>query len=362
VILPPPAARPACVRSQEGLARRSRRLQLPPDRPLSLLARGRFRRSHVPAAGRRAPHAQAAGDTPLDLALAARKCPPGVPGDPPGDVGAEWKAALRRYHLRAPHDQPKDEILETAQEPWTTRQLGINTDEIGEQLRAVIQTMTLEGVLLRAGAESLWSNAPSYVGDTWLETPGGLPEVSAPTWHSRGRRVPACFRPHVARESPVVGVPKERASAALGSVETFEVGDGYLLPSGDHEGFEAAEALERGSVDLLLKWDCYTMGYASDGRRRFVHPEAQACVYNEADESLGWSLVKEWKVRRPGRGGVLRRRGRSYAGGSRPVRAPRRPAEEDHRGGRGCSGRAVRLLGLDSGIGAVRFFLARRSC
>jgi len=48
--------------------------------------------------------------------------------------------------------------------------------------------MTLEGVLLRVGAESQWSNAPSYVAaDTWLGTPGGLPEVPVPTRHSRGR-------------------------------------------------------------------------------------------------------------------------------------------------------------------------------
>ena len=51
----------------------------------------------------------------------------------------------------------------------------------------------------------------------------------------------------------MVGVLTERASAALGSVETVEVGDEYLLPSPAHAGFEAVEALERGSVDLLLK-------------------------------------------------------------------------------------------------------------
>lgn len=56
--------------------------------------------------------------------------------------------------------------------------MGVDTGEIGERLRAVIHTMTLGGVLLRVGAESLRSNAPNYVAaDTWLGTPGGLPEV-----------------------------------------------------------------------------------------------------------------------------------------------------------------------------------------
>jgi hypothetical protein len=188
------------------------------------------------------------------------------------------------------YDQLRDEILETAQEPRTARQLGVDTGEIGERLRAVIHTMTLGGVLLRVGAEGLRSNAPNYVAaDTWLGTPGGLPEVGpdeALSWlageylRAFGPAWPEDFRWWA-------GVSKERAVAALGSVETVEVGDGYLLPSGDRGGFEAVKALERGSVDLLPKWDCYTMGYAPDGRRRFVHPEAQARVYT-ARRATAW--------------------------------------------------------------------------
>jgi len=89
-------------------------------------------------------------------------------------------------------------------------------------------------------------------------------------------------------------VSKERATAALGSVETVEVGECYLLPGADcedFEDFEAIEAPEQGSVDLLPKWDCYTMGYAPDGRQRFVRPEARARVYNEAGDGLGVVLV-----------------------------------------------------------------------
>ena len=66
---------------------------------------------------------------------------------------------------------------------------------------------------------------------------------------------------------------------ALSTVETVELlEDGYLLPAGDLEGFEAAEAPGAQAVDLLPKWDCYTMGYAPGGRQRFVHPDAQERV------------------------------------------------------------------------------------
>ena len=55
---------------------------------------------------------------------------------------------------------------------------------------------------------------------------------------------------------------------------------------------ETVESPGRGSVDLLPKWDSYTMGYAPDERRRFVHPEAQTRVYNEPGHGLGVVLVE----------------------------------------------------------------------
>jgi hypothetical protein len=48
-------------------------------------------------------------------------------------------------------------------------------------------------------------------------------------------------------------------------------------------------------VDLLPKWDCYTMGYAPDGHRTGAGAswarEARACVYNAAGEGLDVVLV-----------------------------------------------------------------------
>jgi hypothetical protein len=164
-------------------------------------------------------------------------------------------AAVRRC-LPGTLRSARDEILETAQEPRTARQLGVDTGEIGERLRAVIHTMTLGGVLLRVGAESLRSNAPNYVAaDTWLGTPGGLPEVGpdeALSWltgeylRAFGPAWPEDFRWWA-------GVSKERAVAALGSVETVEMGDGYLLPSGDRGwGASFAGGAGRMRVDLDL--------------------------------------------------------------------------------------------------------------
>jgi hypothetical protein len=59
-------------------------------------------------------------------------------------------------------------------------------------------------------------------------------------------------------------------------------------------------------VDILPKWDCYTMGYAPDGRGRFVHPGVQDLVYTTAGDGLGVVLVGgtaagAWEARFSGR-------------------------------------------------------------
>ena len=200
-----------------------------------------------------------------------------------------------------------DRVLAAAREPRTAREL---RDAIGAEraLTPVLSAMTREGVLLRVGAEGLRSNQLRYVAtDAWLG-PDGLPHADpdeALAWlageylRAFGPARPEDFRWWA-------GVKGERASVALSAVETVEVGDGCQLPAGDVEAFEAARAPAGGSVDLLPKWDCYTMGYAPDGRRRFVHPDVQDRVYTPAGDGLGVVLVDgaaagAWEARFEGR-------------------------------------------------------------
>ena len=51
---------------------------------------------------------------------------------------------------------------------------------------------------------------------------------------------------------------------------------------------EAAEAPEPDAMDLLPKWDCYPMGYASDGRQRLAQPDTQERVYTLAGTPSAW--------------------------------------------------------------------------
>ena len=203
----------------------------------------------------------------------------------------------------------REEILSVASEPRTTRQLRAGTGYEGP-LSQVLQTMTFEGALLRVGAESLRSNAVRYVAaDRWLGEEGlpGADPDAALAWLA-GEYLRAFGPARLEDFRWWAGVTKERAAAALATVGTAELGDGYLLPAVDRGAFEAAESPSRDSVDLLPKWDCYTMGYAPDGRRRFVHPHVQERVYTLSGDGLGVVLVdgtaaEAWEARF--RGGTM---------------------------------------------------------
>ena len=189
----------------------------------------------------------------------------------------------------------REAVLAAATEPMTARELGRELREkagYDGSPTPVLSGVAREGVLLRVGAEGPRSNALRYVAArNWLG--GGLTDADADdalAWlageylRAFGPDRPEDFRWWA-------GVPKGRAAAALEAVGTVEPEAGYLLRAEDGEAFEAAEAPARGAVDLLPKWDAYTMGYAPDGRGRFVHPEVQDRVYTPAGDGLGVVLV-----------------------------------------------------------------------
>jgi len=74
------------------------------------------------------------------------------------------------------------------------------------------------------------------------------------------------------------GVAKGAAAKALQPHDAVDLGGGLLLRARDEAAFGRVRPL-RGTVDLLPKWDAYTMAYAPEGRQRFVHPNVQHLVY-----------------------------------------------------------------------------------
>lgn len=217
------------------------------------------------------------------------------------EPAAATAARLRGFGLsRERYAELRAAVLEAAaSEPLTTGALRDATGA-GESMAGVLGTMTREGVLVRVGAESLRSNSLRYVA---AELPDADP-AGALAWLA-GEYLRA-FGP--ARREDFAwwaGVPLGRAGAALSSVDTEELDDGLLLLAGDRGAFERAAPLG-GAVDLLPKWDCYTMGYPRDGRGRFAHPDVAERCYDFRGDGLpvvlvGGAAAGTWAIR-AGRG------------------------------------------------------------
>jgi len=166
-----------------------------------------------------------------------------------------------------------------AREPVEQRALEAATGLKGAPLARLVRTLRMDGRLLSISGDSLRAGDLLYVATAdWM--PEGLEgddPQSALAWlageYLRG------FGP--ARREDFAwwaGVSQRAAASALAGHELLEVGGGLLLPAADEAAFSRVRR-PRGAVDLLPKWDAYTMGYAPDGRARLVHPDVQSRLY-----------------------------------------------------------------------------------
>jgi hypothetical protein len=108
----------------------------------------------------------------------------------------------------------------------------------------------------------------------------------------------------VRREDAIwwTGASGSRIDAALASIDTVEIEPGYLLLTED--GGADGDAGRASGVDLLPKWDAYTMGYPAGGRGRFADPDVAERLYDFRGDGMPvilvdgsaagtWSLVKK---------------------------------------------------------------------
>lgn len=156
----------------------------------------------------------------------------------------------------------------------------------------LIRQVAAEAGAVRVGADSLRSNAIRYVA-----TASWMPELLAPADPDKalaevaGRYLAAYGPARVEDFRWWSGATKTRAKAAVGALDTVDVGGGLLLLSADAPEFESAPVVTSENVDILPKWDSYTMGHAADGRERFVAPEHQRRVFSDVGDGLGTVLV-----------------------------------------------------------------------
>jgi len=194
------------------------------------------------------------------------------------------------------YPQLKAAILSAATKPMTPEQLrDVIGDENEQRVTTLARIIATEGELLRVGAESLRSNNICYVSTSSWE-PRLLDERgrdSDEALNVLARRYLSAFGPARVKDFQWwIGTTKTRAAAALASIDTVTLADGSLLLAEDLPEFECVMPPPAHSVDILPKWDSYTMGYAPDGRARFVSSDMQSRVYINVGDGLGVVLVE----------------------------------------------------------------------
>ncbi|HWM11346.1 MAG TPA: crosslink repair DNA glycosylase YcaQ family protein [Solirubrobacteraceae bacterium] len=166
----------------------------------------------------------------------------------------------------------RKQILKAATEPLTLPELREAVGAEPEELKGVSAQMTRDAELVRVGADSLRSNELRYVA---VELEDADAE-EALAWLA-GEYLRAFGPIRVKDFVWWAGVTAGRAKQALAAHDTDEI-DGHLILATDVKAFEKAKPAK--GVDLLPKWDAYTMGYAPDGRDRFAHPDVVKECYD----------------------------------------------------------------------------------
>jgi hypothetical protein len=195
--------------------------------------------------------------------------------------------SLKRHGLSVrDYERIATRVLQAAQEPVRAQDLKDMAELAGGSLGTVLRCLRYEGRLLALAGDSLMMSAHRYVATSgWV--PEGLDagESSGALEWLAGEYLRAYGPARVVDFAWWAGVTKRAAARALETHHTINVGDGLLLHTRDEAPFERVKRV-RGAVDLLPKWDAYTMGHAPDGRLRFVHPDVQRRVYTPMGTGL----------------------------------------------------------------------------
>ncbi|MBS1690172.1 MAG: winged helix DNA-binding domain-containing protein [Bacteroidetes bacterium] len=182
-------------------------------------------------------------------------------------------------------------ILKTVTKPLTASEIKERTDIPDELTKFLLNRMGYEGDILRIGAESLKSNIVSYVATrSWaketLNRPGNEEALS---WLAA--EYLRAFGPARIKDFQWwAGITATKAKAAIAANDIEDIGNTYLLLRKDLNEYEHFKTPKIDSIDLLPQWDSYIMGYAPDGRARFVSPDMQNNIYGALGATAGNGL------------------------------------------------------------------------
>jgi hypothetical protein len=155
-----------------------------------------------------------------------------------------------------------------------------------EDVYLVARVLAREGKILRVGA-SLRTDQLKYVATAaWLgHELEELDREEALGWLA-GEYLRAFGPARVADFAWWAGVTRRAAAAAIATVDTI-AHDELIMRSADVAAIEECEPIDPEAVDVLPKWDSYSMGYAPDGRQRFIDDAFLSLAYTSTTGSPG---------------------------------------------------------------------------
>jgi hypothetical protein len=176
-------------------------------------------------------------------------------------------------------------VLDCCSRPLTPTELRACASDPAD-VYLVARILARQGEILRVGA-SLRTDQLKYVATSaWLGRPlEQIDPSDALAW--LGQQYLHAFGPaRVADFAWWAGVPRRAAAAALAATPSRER-DGLLVPVADADAFDRVEPIDPDALDVLPKWDSYTMGYAPDGRQRFIDDRFLRLAYTSVTGSPG---------------------------------------------------------------------------
>jgi len=185
----------------------------------------------------------------------------------------------------------KEQILSFAQVPKSASEIKQETSIPDASLKPMLNRLAFEGSLLRIGSKNLRSNLINYVStQSWLGKSFVYQQADKALYWLAGKYLKAFGPARIKDFQWWTGVTLTSAKKAVSRLQTVPIEGNYLLLAEDLEKFENEKISANDTVDLLPQWDCYTMGYAPDGRSRFVSPDLQQQIYGKLGATGGNAL------------------------------------------------------------------------
>ena len=174
------------------------------------------------------------------------------------------------------------ECLTTPSTPAELRRCFPTQDDV----YMVARVLAREGKVLRVG-NSLRTDQLKYVAtEAWLGRPLDDDDPHEALSWLASEYLRAFGPARAADFAWWAGTTRRAASAALAQLHTIER-DGLLVLDEDHDAFDHVQPVDPEAVDVLPKWDSYTMAYAPDGRQRLVDDRFLSRAYTSVAGSPG---------------------------------------------------------------------------